>query len=241
MPSVIASGSIIAAMPVALLAGLVSFLSPCVLPLLPAYLGLVSGSSSTHKRSRTILGAVLFVLGFSVVFVALGAGFGSLGTLVHGATKDALIRGLGVLVILFGVVMLGGFDFAQRTAKLNLRPRAGLIGAVLLGVVFGLGWTPCIGPTLGAVLNLAFTTGTVWRGVLLATVYSIGLGLPFILLAAGFSWASKSVGFVKRHIREFNIGGSILLIVLGVLLVTGLWNSFIDYLQGVLGGFAPAI
>jgi len=187
------------------------------------------------------LGSLLFVLGFTVVFVFLGAGFGSLGTLVYGDNKLWIQRISGLLVIALGVVMLGGFDFAQRTAKLNIKPKAGLIGAPLLGVVFGLGWTPCIGPTLSAVLNLALDAGSFGRGALLATVYSLGLGLPFILVAAGFGFATKSVGWFKKHIRAINIFGAVLLIALGVLLVTGLWQAVIDWIVGVTSGYTPSL
>ncbi len=227
------------AAPIALLAGLVSFFSPCILPLLPAYLGIVSGSANT--KSRMVVGSLLFVAGFSSVFVALGAGFGGLGSVFSGEVKNWLQRGSGVLVLLLGIVLIGGFDFAQRTSRLNIKPSAGLVGAPLLGIVFGLGWTPCIGPTLGAVLNLAFDTGSVGRGAFLAAVYSIGLGLPFVLAAAGFSWATKSIGFVKKNIRAFNITGGVLLIVLGLLLLTGLWQFVIDSISEVSGVFIPAI
>ncbi len=235
----ITTGPLWVAAPVALLAGLVSFFSPCVLPLLPAYLGIVSGSANT--KSRMVVGSLLFVAGFSSVFVALGAGFGGLGSIFSGEVKNWLQRGSGVLVLLLGIVLIGGFDFAQRTSRLNIKPSAGLVGAPLLGIVFGLGWTPCIGPTLGAVLNLAFDTGSVGRGAFLAAVYSIGLGLPFVLAAAGFSWATKSIGFVKKNIRTFNITGGVLLIVLGLLLLTGLWQFVIDYISEVSGVFIPAI
>jgi cytochrome c-type biogenesis protein len=235
----ITTGPLWVAAPIALLAGLVSFFSPCVLPLLPAYLGIVSGSANT--KSRMVVGSLLFVAGFASVFVALGAGFGGLGSVFSGEVKNWLQRGSGVLVLLLGIVLIGGFDFAQRTSRLNIKPSAGLVGAPLLGIVFGLGWTPCIGPTLGAVLNLAFDTGSVGRGAFLAAVYSIGLGLPFVLAAAGFSWATKSIGFVKKNIRAFNITGGVLLIVLGLLLLTGLWQFVIDYISEVSGVFIPAI
>ena len=235
----VSAGPLWIATPIAFIAGLVSFFSPCVLPLLPGYLGFVSGSANT--KSRMVLGSVLFVLGFTVVFVFLGAGFGGLGSLLQGDVKNWIQRGSGVLVILLGVVLIGGFDFAQRTAKLNIKPSADIIGAPLLGVVFGLGWTPCIGPTLGAVLNLAFDSGSVLRGAFLAIVYSLGLGLPFVLVAAGFGWASKTVGFVKKNIRAINLFGGALLVVLGVLLVTGLWQQVIDWIAEVTLVFTPAI
>lgn len=235
----VTAGPLWVAAPIAFIAGLVSFFSPCVLPLLPGYLGFVSGSANT--KSRMVLGSILFVLGFTVVFVFLGAGFGGLGSLLQGDVKNWIQRGSGVLVILLGVVLIGGFDFAQRTAKLNIKPSAGIIGAPLLGVVFGLGWTPCIGPTLGAVLNLAFDSGSVLRGAFLAIVYSLGLGLPFVLVAAGFGWASKTVGFVKKNIRAINLFGGALLVVLGLLLVTGLWQQVIDWIAEVTLVFTPAI
>ena len=235
----VSAGPLWIATPIAFIAGLVSFFSPCVLPLLPGYLGFVSGSANT--KSRMVLGSVLFVLGFTVVFVFLGAGFGGLGSLLQGDVKNWIQRGSGVLVILLGVVLIGGFDFAQRTAKLNIKPSAGIIGAPLLGIVFGLGWTPCIGPTLGAVLNLAFDSGSVLRGAFLAIVYSLGLGLPFVLVAAGFGWASKTVGFVKKNIRAINLFGGALLVVLGLLLVTGLWQQVIDWIAEVTLVFTPAI
>ena len=235
----VTAGPLWVATPIAFIAGLVSFFSPCVLPLLPGYLGFVSGSANT--KSRMVLGSILFVLGFTVVFVFLGAGFGGLGSLLQGEAKNWLQRGSGVLVILLGVVLIGGFDFAQRTAKLNFKPSVGLVGAPLLGLVFGLGWTPCIGPTLGAVLSLSFDSGSVSRGAFLAIVYSLGLGAPFVLVAAGFGWASKTVGFVKKNIRAINLFGGALLVVLGLLLVTGLWQQVIDWIAEVTSAFAPAI
>ena len=228
------NGSMFLAVPIALLAGIVTFLSPCVLPLVPGYLGYVSGSA--NQKNKVLTGALLFVLGFTAVFVSLGVLAGTAGLLVVARNPWIQIV-LGALVVVFGFAMIGQLEFLQRNLKLNLSPRLGLAGAPFLGVVFALGWTPCIGPTLSAVLVLASDTADPIRGGILATVYSLGIGVPFILIAAGFDWAKKSVSFVKEHIRAFNLVGGSMLIVVGVLLMTGLWMQFTNWLQVVTSGF----
>lgn len=237
---IILSGNLLAAIPMALLAGIASFISPCVLPLVPGYLGFVSGMSNdglAKTKSRVLLGALLFVLGFSIVFVSFGALFGGLGAVVYASGLQWVQKVLGVFVIFLGLVMIGQFSFMQRTFKIQVSSRLGLIGAPLLGIAFGLGWTPCIGPTLAAVLTLASNSGDPAKGALLAFIYALGIGLPFIAIAAGFNWAAKSVGFIKRHIRAFNIAGGALLVILGLLLVTGWWNMLAAWLQNEVFGY----
>ncbi|WP_158867611.1 cytochrome c biogenesis CcdA family protein [Leifsonia sp. AG29] len=240
---IVFSGQLLLALPIALLAGLVSFASPCVLPLVPGYLAYVGGMSdpgAKRDRSRVLTGVALFVLGFAVVFIAYGAAFGALGLwLVR--WQEVVIRVLGVLVILMGLVFIGQFSFLQRTIKPGWRPATGLIGAPLLGIVFGLGWTPCIGPTLAAISALSVGSGSPWRGALLGLFYCIGLGIPFLLVALGFDWVAGSVAFLKRHIRAINIIGGVLLVVIGVLMATGLWSQLMSQFLGVIQGFEPAL
>jgi cytochrome c-type biogenesis protein len=231
---IILEGSLLIAIPLSLLAGVITFISPCVLPLVPGYLGYVSGSAA--PKSKVLAGSALFVLGFTAVFVSLGVLAGTAGLLF--LARNPWIQALlGALVVLLGLAMVGQFNFLQKTLKLQVSPRVGLAGAPLLGVVFALGWSPCIGPTLSAVLVLASDSGDPVRGGILATFYSLGIGIPFLLIAAGFSWATKSVGFVRRHIRGFNIFGGSVLILIGLLMVTGLWGRIMLWIQEVSGEF----
>ena len=264
--AVVADGTLWVAIPIAVLAGLISFLSPCVLPLVPGYLGFIGGAvaprpvpvpvssrsarSTTDDRaaapapatvpepvegpgrSRLLLGVLLFIAGFAVVFVSAAMLGGTLGRFLI-EYADIITRVLGVLIIAMGLVFIGLFGFAQRTFRPQVRSNLGLVGAPLLGVALGIGWTPCIGPTLAVILQLSFDSGSAARGAVLGLAYSLGLGIPFVLLTLGFGWATRSVGFLRRHIRVVNIVGGSVLIVLGLLMVTGVWNALMAQLQGV--------
>ena len=245
MPGVgelVGDGQLIIALPIALLAGLLSFLSPCILPLVPGYLGYVGGLSGTGRRdlSRLLLGVSLFILGFTIVFVATNAAFGALGTwlFVYG---DTITRIAGVVVILLGLVFIGQFTFMQRDFKVSWMPATGVAGAPLLGIVFGLGWTPCLSPTLAAITAISFNGGSAWQGVILGTVYSLGLGIPFLLVAFGFGWVATSVAWVKKRIRLVNIVGGSLLVIIGVLMVTGLWSQWMSQLGAVINVFVTPL
>ncbi len=246
---IVFDGALWLALPVAVLAGLVSFLSPCVLPLVPGYLGFLGGAVSGPRaaessagggtrtvatRSRLVLGVLLFIAGFTLVFVAMGVLAGTLGRFFV-EYGDVITRVLGVVVILLGLVFVGVFGIAQRTVKPQVRGGLGLVGAPLLGVAMGVGWAPCIGPTYTAILSISLTQADPWRAVVLAVAYSLGLGIPFLLIALGFGWASRSVAFFRRHIRAVNLIGGVLLIVLGVLMVTGVWTLLMSSLTGVIG------
>ena len=246
MPGVgelVGDGQLVIALPIALLAGLLSFLSPCILPLVPGYLGYVgglSGSGGPRDRTRLVLGVSLFILGFTIVFVATNAAFGALGTwlFVYG---DTITRFAGVVVILLGLVFIGQFTFMQRDFKVNWLPATGLAGAPLLGIVFGLGWTPCLSPTLAAITAISFDGGSAWQGVILGVVYSLGLGIPFLLVAFGFGWVATSVAWIKKRIRLVNILGGALLVIIGVLMVTGLWSLWMSQLGAVINVFVTPL
>jgi cytochrome c-type biogenesis protein len=238
---VIFSGSLIAAIPLALIAGLVAFASPCVLPLVPAYLGYVSGMSSLptkddgYARRRLLAGVVLFVIGFAAVFVLFSVAFASLGALLR--TWLPLVTQIaGLVVIVMGFVFIGQVSFMQKQFALPLRAATGVGGAPLLGVVFGFGWAPCVGPTLVAVNTLALSVGDIPRAVVLALAYSLGLGIPFVLIAMGLQFATKSMSFVKRHLRAINIAGGAFLMAIGVAMVFGWWTAWMSQLQVWISG-----
>ncbi|MEV4375314.1 cytochrome c biogenesis protein CcdA [Streptosporangium sp. NPDC049248] len=240
LASTVASGSLALALPIAVAAGLVSFLSPCVLPLVPGYLSYVTGMSADPRRGRMVAGIVLFVLGFAVVFVAGGALFGGLGAMLFG-NAGIITRVLGALTIVLGLAFMGVIPGLQRDFRIHRLPAAGLAGAPLLGLVFGLGWTPCIGPTLGVVLTLGLNEGSAGRGAILAFAYALGLGLPFVVAGLAYSRALKTFKAVRRHSQLITRAGGVMLVVVGVLLVTGLWEQLVATIQGWVGGFEPVI
>jgi cytochrome c-type biogenesis protein len=242
--SIILSGNLSLALLIAVAAGVVAFASPCVLPLVPGYLGYIGGFTSEAdrpRRSRVVGGVALFVLGFTIVFIAYNWLLGGAGFLLK-SHLDIITRVAGVLVILMGLVFIGQFSFLQKTIKPRWTAATGIAGAPLLGIIFGLGWTPCIGPTLAAVLSLSANSASPWRGAILGLAFSIGLGIPFLLVALGLNWVTGSMAFLKRHIRLVNIIGGALLVAVGILMVTGVWQLFMSQLgSAVNSGFGQTV
>lgn len=235
----VTNGPLLAAAGVAALVGLIGFLSPCVLPLVPGYLSYVAGLSGatvedSHARRRVVAGAVLFVLGFTAIFVLEGVLFGTLGSAIRDNTLT-IQRVLGAITIVMGIVFLGGIAFMQREWRIHKLPAAGLVGAPVLGATFGLAWGPCLTPTFSAVYSLAYTQGTAARGAFLMACYCLGLGVPFVLVAFGLGWVSGALGAVRRHMGIVSRISGGLLVVFGVLLVTGTWNHWMDLLRGAVG------
>lgn len=235
MSDLVLSGSLFAALAIAALAGLVSFASPCVLPLVPGYLGYISGASvdaeGAHGKTRLMSGAFLFVAGFSAVFILMSVVLSSFGLLLA-EHQDTLVRVGGVLVIAFGLVMLlPNFSGWQP----RWRPSAGVAGAPLLGVVFGLGFSACTGPALAAIQTLGSSLnpgdGVVTRAILLALAYCFGLGLPFLLVAAGAGWATNGSRWLRDRHQGIQIFSGALLIVLGTLMAMGLWSELTAWIQ----------
>jgi cytochrome c-type biogenesis protein len=233
----VSDGPLLVAAAVAALVGLIGFLSPCVLPLVPGYLSYVAGLSGDAERPsqrRMVIGALLFVLGFTVIFVGQGAAFGELGVSIT-EHRLGIEQVLGAVTIVMGVVFLGGIPFLQRELRFHRLPQAGLVGAPLLGAGFGLAWAPCLTPTYGAVYTLAISQGTAGRGALLTAFYCLGLGIPFILVALGFGWVTTVLGFIRQHRAWVSAIGGVLLIAIGVLLLTGEWDHLMNVLRANVG------
>ena len=272
--SLVSSGPLLLAIPVAAAAGAVTFLSPCCLPLVPGYLAYITGMSgadatavpaagltadgvvgdsagaeagggvTTRARmkatapaarhtGRTVAGTALFIAGFSAVFALTGGAVGSLGQLFS-AHDSLLTRVLGGVTIVLGLLFFGAFDrfmFAGRVFKPSVMPKAGLAGAPLLGVLFGIGWTPCIGPTLATVLALSLQSGTAARGAFLAFIYGLGLGIPFLIVAVAFTRVVNVLSFFKRNARLVSRIGGVMLVVVGLLEVTGAWTFAVTWLH----------
>lgn len=261
--TIVSDGSLLLAAGVAALVGLISFASPCVLPLVPGYLAYVAGLTGAQtgaaaapavnrseataagdrpgstitappgQRRRVVTGALLFVLGFTAVFVSFGALFGGLGRLLL-EWAPLLTRLMGVVTIIMGLAFLGGLHWLQRERRITRRPPAGLLGAPVLGAVFGLGWTPCLGPTLSAVNTLAYTEASAARGAVLGLAYCLGLGIPFVLVALGARRALTLSSWARRHAQTVMRIGGVLLILLGILLVTGGWDHIMVWLRSWL-------
>ena len=262
LSDVVIDGPLLIAAPLAVAAGLVSFLSPCSLPLVPGYLSYVGGLTGSEisradasggvavapqqqegvARRRVLVGSSLFVLGFSAVFTLYGAAAGALGGLLFDQSRTLTVV-LGVVTVLLGLIFAGvlRLPVVGRTARVNIRPAAGLTGAPLLGALFAIGWTPCIGPTLAAVLSLSADTATVSRGALLAFLYSAGLGVPFVLVAASMHRAMDRLAVVRRHSTLVMRSGGVLLIAIGLLQITGVWGDWLNALRAWIGAYGTLL
>jgi cytochrome c-type biogenesis protein len=249
------SGPLLAAVAVAVLAGAVSFASPCVVPLVPGYLAYLAGlvgadappatleeaRAPRSGRWRVAGAAVLFVAGFTAVFGAILVGVVWVADAL--VRNEALLqRAGGVVMVAMGLAFVGLVPFLQRERRVHWVPRAGIWGAPLLGAVFGLGWVPCVGPTLAGVVAVAAGTGGgSVRGVVLTLAYCAGLGLPFVVIALGASRAVRALGWLRRHTRGIQVGGGVLLVTVGLLLVSGLWGGLLAQLQVSVAGFTPVL
>jgi cytochrome c-type biogenesis protein len=238
-------GSMVLAVPVALLAGVVSFFSPCVVPLLPGYLSYMTGMAAAevaagHRRGRMLIGTLLFVLGLAVVFVVAGFAIGAFGQLLI-QHRAVITRVLGVVIIVLGLAFAGVIGLGGRELRIQRLPAAGLAAAPVLGAVFALGWTPCIGPALAVVMNLGLNEGTALRGGVLGFAYALGLGIPFVVAGLAFTAMNRTVGFLRRHqVAVMRIGG-FMMVAVGVLLVTGWWDQLMARLTVWIGTYTTVI
>ncbi len=230
-------GFLLSAFPIAILAGLISFVSPCVLPLVPGYVAFAAGFSKS--RGRIFLGSILFVFGFSILFISYGALFGQLGAQIS-SNEEVITRVLGLLTIVMGVIFLGVFPLMP-TVKPRISTQGGLIGAPLLGFLFGVGWTPCIGPALASVQALAFQESSAIRGAVLSLGYCIGLGLPFIASGLFLDNSEKLRKVLVRSGGKISTFGGVLLIIIGILQLTGLWTDLMIEMRSLISEFAPVI
>jgi cytochrome c-type biogenesis protein len=231
------SGNLILALPIAALAGLVSFASPCVIPLVPGYLSYAAGFSKS--RGKLLLGSLLFVSGFTALFITYGALFGGLGSSIS-ANSKLITRILGVFTIVMGLIFMGKIKFF-RTFKVNKIAGGGLISAPLLGFLFGLGWTPCIGPALAAVQTLALESASATRGSILSIAYCFGLGTPFLLSGLFIDKAEPVRKYLARNGERIAFIGGLFLVIIGLMQVTGTWDSLMNSIRGSISGFAPVL
>lgn len=239
----IAQGSLPLAMGLAIVAGVVSFASPCVLPLVPGFLGYVTGLTDERRRSRLVTGALLFVVGFSVVFVSIALAASAAAQFLRG-NQTLLMRIGGAVVLVFGLVYLG--VIGQRGRQVRWRPAAGLLGAPFLGAAFGLGMSPCASPVLAAIVSLSASLSddstAMQRGVLLAALYSLGMGLPFLAIAAGWARVERASKWLRDRHRPIQLVGGSLMVVLGLLMLSGVWEQVMSWLQlQVVNTFEPVI
>lgn len=232
----IVSGSLLMALPLAFLAGLVSFLSPCVLPLVPGYVAFMTGVAGTNaqgrtkKKSRALIGTLSFVVGIAVVFVSYGALFGGLGKVFIEYQRPIQIV-MGAIVIVLGLGFLGVIPALQREFRMHQKPTGTIAGAFLLGVLFAVGWTPCIGPALAAVQTMALSEANAARGALLSFTYVLGIGIPFVIVGVFLENSIRAVGVLRKHSRVVTAIGGLMLIAIGVMQVTGLWNELMVTLR----------
>lgn len=242
---IVFSGDLIIALPIAFLAGLLAFLSPCIIPLVPGYIAYVSGFAITAEptpadRRRVLVGVLGFVGGMGLVFISLSVLFGTLGLLLV-PYLDIVLRVSGVLLIVLGVVFAGGIPALQRDLLPKWKTRAGVWGSPFLGIVFGIGWVPCVGPTLVAVQALALDSQDPARAAVLGTVYWLGLALPFVVVALLLGRVLPALAWVKRHIATINVAGGVLLVIIGLLMLLGIWRQFLSWTGVLLSGFTTTL